>query len=92
MTDLLRSRATALWLVLVCLTFLSLELLQGLTFGGNRRAGTVAVIIVAFAKVRLVGLDYMELRTAPPLLRYFFEAWILVVMLAIILISRPVMP
>jgi hypothetical protein len=92
MTYLLRSRATALWLVLLGLTFLSLEFLQGLTLGGNHRAGAVAVIIVAFTKVRLVGLDYMELRTAPPLLRYFFEAWILVVMLAIILISRPAVP
>jgi hypothetical protein len=92
MAYLLRSRATALWLVLVSLTFLSLEFLQGLTFGGNRRAGAVAVVIVAFTKVRLVGLDYMELRTAPPLLRYIFEAWILIVMLAIILISRPAVP
>ena len=89
MISLLRSRATVLWLVLVSLTFLSLEVLQGLTIGGNRRAGAVAVIIVAFTKVRLVGLNYMELRTAPMLLRYFFEAWILLVMLAIILISRP---
>jgi len=92
MTYLLRSRATALWLVLVSLTFLSLEFLQGLTFGGNRRVGVIAVVIVAFTKVRLVGLDYMELRTAPPLLRYFFEVWILIVMLAIILISRPAVP
>ena len=48
-----------------------------------------AGVWVAFVKVRLVGLDYMELRAAPVLLRYLFEAWILVVMLAIILISRP---
>jgi Prokaryotic Cytochrome C oxidase subunit IV len=88
MTYLLCSRATALWLVLVALTILSLEFLQGLTFGGSHRIAAIAVIIVAFAKVRLVGLEYMELRTAPLPLRLFFEVWVLVVMLAIIIVSE----
>jgi hypothetical protein len=35
----------------------------------------VVVLAIAAAKVRLVGLDFMELRNAPLLLRSIFEAY-----------------
>lgn len=38
----------------------------------------VAVIAVAFFKVRLVGLHFMELRAAPVPLRVVFEGWVVV--------------
>jgi hypothetical protein len=36
----------------------------------------VALIAVAFVKVRLVGLYFMELRAAPLALRVVFEGWV----------------
>jgi len=57
------------WLVLVTATLVSWSL----------RAIGLAVLAVAFVKVRLVGLYFMELRTAPVPLRLAFEAWVVVV-------------
>lgn len=38
----------------------------------------VALLVVAFVKVRLVGLYFMELRSAPVPLRILFEGWVVV--------------
>jgi hypothetical protein len=38
-------------------------------------ATAVAVVLIAYLKVRLVFLDFMELRTAPLPLRLSVEAW-----------------
>jgi hypothetical protein len=32
--------------------------------------------VLAFFKVRLIGLEFMELKTAPPALRVAFEVWV----------------
>ncbi len=45
---------------------------------GTHAAG-VAVIIIAFVKIRYVILDFMELRTAPLGMRVAAEAWCIVV-------------
>lgn len=42
----------------------------------TQRVGTLIVLGVAFGKVLLVGLHFMELDNAPPLLRRLFEAWV----------------
>ena len=81
---LFATRKAALWLVLVALTILSLEFFLGIAAGENRRVASTAVIVIAFVKVRIVGLDYMELRNAPLPLRILFEAWAGVLMLLII--------
>lgn len=39
-------------------------------------AVTLAVLAIAFLKVRLVGLHFMELREAPIALRAIFELWV----------------
>jgi hypothetical protein len=57
------------WTLLVVATITSWSL------GG----ATVAVLVVAFVKVRLVGLYFMELRSAPVPLRLLFEGWVVVV-------------
>jgi hypothetical protein len=36
-----------------------------------------AVVAIALIKVRLVGLHFMELRNAPPLLRGAFEVYVM---------------
>lgn len=87
MSDLIRTRATALWFLLIALTILSLEFFQKLGFNDDHRLGAAVVIIVAFVKVRLVGLEYMELRRAPLLLRLFFEIWVVAILLAILFVS-----
>ncbi len=36
------------------------------------------MLLIAFVKARLIGLEFMELRAAPRLLRLIFEAWTVV--------------
>ncbi|MCG7593115.1 cytochrome C oxidase subunit IV family protein [Mycobacterium sp. PSTR-4-N] len=69
---LLKNRAGLSWLVLVAATLLSWAL------GADHGTGSmvaVAVLGIAAIKVRLVGLDFMELRHAPIPLRAAFEAY-----------------
>lgn len=68
--ELVRNRAGFSWLLLVAATVLSWAI------GAEHATGSlVAVVVLAIAalKVRLVGLDFMELRHAPVLLRAVFE-------------------
>ena len=70
--NLLRNRAGASWLFLVAATVLSWAV------GAEHGTGSmVAVVVLGIAaiKVRLVGLDFMELRHAPLALRAAFEAY-----------------
>ena len=76
-TALLRSRPTLVWAGLVVATLVSWQV--GSDRGLHARLASTIVILVAFIKVRFVGLHFMELRTAPPALRVIFEAYSLVV-------------
>lgn len=83
MTALLRTAVTPVWLILVLATGISWWL--GTDHGVDARTtATVMVLIVAFVKVRFVGLYFMELRHAPLPLRLLFEAWVLVVCATVI--------
>jgi hypothetical protein len=62
-------KLAAVWALLVVATITSWSL------GG----AAVAVLALAFVKVRLVGLHFMELRSAPVPLRLLFEGWVVVV-------------
>jgi caa(3)-type oxidase subunit IV len=67
-----RSRAGVSWLVLIVATLISYAL------GADHGTGSVMVVVVlaiAAIKVRLVGLDFMELRSAPRPLRLAFEGY-----------------
>jgi hypothetical protein len=68
-----RSFATA-WAVLVAATGFSwvLSLEQG---HGSTTLVSCVILLVAFVKVRLVGLYFMELKKAPLVLRGLFEAY-----------------
>ena len=69
---LFRARSTYVWLALIAVTVVSWSV------GAEHGAGsTVAVVVLALAlvKVRFVGLDFMELRTAPQMLRGAVEAY-----------------
>jgi Prokaryotic Cytochrome C oxidase subunit IV len=72
MLALMRNRAGVSWLILVAATLASFAL------GADHGTGSliaVAVLAIAAIKVRLVGLDFMELRHAPIPLRAAFEVY-----------------
>ncbi|TRW82077.1 hypothetical protein FK535_14415 [Mycolicibacterium sp. 018/SC-01/001] len=69
---LLKNRAGLTWLVLVAATLLSWAV--GAEHGTGSAVGVV-VLGIAAIKVRLVGLDFMELRHAPIPLRAAFELY-----------------
>ena len=67
-----RGRAGVSWLVLMVATLISY------TLGADHGTGSVIMVVVlaiAAIKIRLVGLDFMELRTAPVPLRLAFEGY-----------------
>jgi heme/copper-type cytochrome/quinol oxidase subunit 4 len=67
-------RAVAVWAVLVTATMASW--LLGAHDPVGRTASTVAVIVIAFVKVRLVGVHFMCLDRAPRPLRLTFDTWV----------------
>lgn len=70
--QLIRNRAGFSWLILVAATGVSWAV------GAEHGTGSmVAIVVLAIAaiKVRLVGLDFMELRHAPVALRLLFEVY-----------------
>lgn len=74
----------AVWVLLVAATLASyLFQLEG--FGRHPQLVGTAILAIAFFKVRVIGLRYMELRAAPWPLRMAFELW--VVIMAIVLIA-----
>lgn len=68
--QLLRTRTSLSWLILMSATLVSWAI--GTEHGTSSLAALV-VLAIAAAKIRLVGLDFMELRHAPTLLRAAFE-------------------
>ncbi|WP_354701175.1 hypothetical protein DSM112329_01482 [Paraconexibacter sp. AEG42_29] len=85
MTDLFRGRVTVVWAGLMAATVVSwvLGAFHGVE-GGAVEAATAAALAIAFAKVRFVGLEFMELRGAARPLRVAFETWVAVVGLAVV--------
>ena len=95
MRTLVRTRATLVWLVLTLLTALSWYLAEdyGVHHALAVRWVTAALFMVAFVKVRLVIMHFMEINDAPIALRAVFEAWVLVVcgvLIALYLTGQPV--
>lgn len=67
----------AIWLLLVGATLLS-YLSQLEAMHGNVRLIGSAVLVIAFAKVWLIGMRFMELDEAIPVLRLGYTAWVVV--------------
>ncbi|WP_372788107.1 cytochrome C oxidase subunit IV family protein [Paraconexibacter sp.] len=81
--DLLRSRQSLVWAVLVLATIASLYL--GTDHGlDDRDAGAAVLLGVAFVKVHLVGRHFMELHSAARWLRRVFDLYVGVVGLGLI--------
>jgi hypothetical protein len=82
----LRTRAVAVWLILVVATIGSLTLFEAFRSAMMNRTVSTVIIAVAFIKARFVGLDFMELRRAPFALRLVFELWLIVIGGALIML------
>jgi hypothetical protein len=74
-SDLFRHRNTALWAALVAATCIPLA--SGAAHGVKLAA--TGALLIAFLKARYIGLEFMELRHAPAVLRHLFEVWVVVV-------------
>ena len=81
------NRVTSVWIVLLGLTFVSLVVFRRLGSDGACGLGPAAVMIIAFTKARIVGLEYMALRNAPWALRLLFEGWVIIIGAALVAVS-----
>jgi hypothetical protein len=79
-----RNTPVAIWLVLMLATLLSFAFGDGL---GPARVAAVAVLLVAYAKVNLIGRYFMELSGAPKGLQVGFLAFTVVTGAALILLG-----
>ena len=76
--SLLRHPAVIVWALLMLATALSWWLgLDHRLFNSTKVVTASAIMVIAFAKVYLVGMYFMDLRTAPGALRFVFSAWTL---------------
>ncbi|MFA5632223.1 MAG: cytochrome C oxidase subunit IV family protein [Porticoccaceae bacterium] len=76
MKDLVISRTTLIWLLLLGATLLSWEMGHGIGLDEVKHA-SIAIIIVSFVKVRFVMYEFMELREAPLFMRLLTDGWII---------------
>lgn len=73
---LLADRQTAVWVFLVAATVLTATL--GLEQHGGSTAVGMVLLAIAFVKIRLVALHFMEIREAPLALRLLLEGYVVV--------------
>lgn len=79
--DAHEKRLARWWLLLVALTVISLE---GGSAIGSKALLAIAVLVIAFVKVRIVIREFMEVRGAPLALRLVLDVWGLAVCAALI--------
>ena len=85
------ARLTYVWLILCAITIVAWGLGSAHT-PGTRVASvpiTIAVLVMALIKARLVIQEFMEVRTAPRWLRVFTDVWLLVLWGALLAIYLP---
>jgi hypothetical protein len=82
--DLLRNAITVIWVVLIGATLLSWWLGTDHVIDDESLTGAL-ILIVAFIKVRFVGLYFMEHRHSPIPLRIVWEVWCLVVCATVVI-------
>lgn len=83
MTALVRNPVTAIWALLIAMTLVTWWM--GTDHGvEDVQVASVLILLLAFFKVRFVGLYFMELREAPVPLRAIFETWCVAVCAAVV--------
>lgn len=83
-TRVFGDRQTTVWMVLVGATMLTAVV--GLEQHGGSTAVGLLLLAVAFIKIRLVALHFMEVRDAPLPLRVLVEAYVGVTFVALVVI------
>lgn len=74
--QLIRTRATVVWIVLVLATLVSWALGTDHGFAhSSQEFASIALLVIAFIKVRFIGLYFMELKDSPAPLRAAFELY-----------------
>jgi hypothetical protein len=71
------ARTTAIWLILILASFLTWWL--GTNDSRDQLSDRVmiaAVVVIAFLKAYLVGIEFMEVRGAPAVLRGLLTGWV----------------
>jgi hypothetical protein len=76
--------AVVVWAALVAATLISLAL--GEDWIGHGDVAAALVIVIAFVKVRLVGMHFMELRHAPLPLQLVFQAYCAIASIVLIVL------
>jgi hypothetical protein len=79
-------RATGIWLLLLLITAVSGWLGSARAIRHDRYVGA-AIVALAFVKIRFVILDFMEIRTAPLVMRLACEAWVFILGATIVLLA-----
>jgi Prokaryotic Cytochrome C oxidase subunit IV len=79
MMDRAEKRLTLLWCALVGVTLVSWQSAHGVSWLHDHRFAIAGILVLAFIKVRIVILDFMEVRHAPIGLRLALEAWVVLV-------------
>jgi Prokaryotic Cytochrome C oxidase subunit IV len=81
-------RLFAVWVGLVALTFASLT--AGIEQrGDNATIATILVLGLAMIKIRLIGIHFMDLRSAPRLLRKIFDGYVCIVFATLAALALP---
>ena len=75
-------QATGVWLLLVGATLISWWLVERRGIGTH--IATTSALLIAGFKARMVLQHFMELRTAPPIWRAVFDAWVVIFIGAIV--------
>lgn len=71
-------RISLTWLVLVVFTLTSWTFMENAAFGGAVAAAwNTGLIVLAFGKVWLIGMEFMEIRRAPMPLLVLFHLWLI---------------
>ena len=79
---------TCTWAILVAATIFSFCVGTGARAATTATGyATITVLALAFIKVWLVGIDFMELRNAPWPLKYLYTAWCIIVCTTLVVIS-----
>jgi hypothetical protein len=81
MLEALADRVRRAWLVIVVATVVAYGLRSEEWVGYGVGVATLAL---AYVKARLVVLDFMELRQAPPVWRGILEGWLLLLSVALL--------
>lgn len=84
LTRLFSDRQTTVWMFLVAATVLTAAV--GLEQHGDSRGVGLLLLCIAFVKIRLVALHFMEIREAPLPLRILIEGYVGVTFVALALI------